>query len=127
MANEDSLSLLLQIQLQIVQQGRRERELGYPSFSGADYEDGLEWLLKYNRVAEFNQTSDDDKLKRVGLSFTGDALKWYERAVRVWRSWADCEAAFEDRFIDRVALGRSNSSRRSQRTTRPNSYHTWST
>lgn len=63
------------------------RRMELPTFDGEEAES---WLLRVEEYFELGEPTDEEKLRLVRMSFTGDALLWYrwERDRNPFRNWA---------------------------------------
>lgn len=48
-----------------------------PIFHGKADEDVVNWIFRFEQIAEFNQWGPDQRLRHIGMCFEGVAEKWY--------------------------------------------------
>ncbi len=48
-----------------------------PVFRGSPQEDVVEWLFRFQQIAQLNQWNPEQQLRNIGMSFEGSAQKWH--------------------------------------------------
>ena len=48
-----------------------------PTFRGSPEEDVVNWMFRFEQIADYNQWTPEQRLRLIGMSFEGSAQKWY--------------------------------------------------
>jgi Retrotransposon gag protein len=71
---------------------RKEREP--PLFRGEAHEDAVDWLLRYEEIAHYNEWNVDEQLHNFGIHLEGVARRWYLSLIPAPLNFPDLRARF---------------------------------